>query len=114
MSALDYVFNFSEFDLKDNFMSFDDLSKEQKIMVTMRKVLSSIIKELTPAPEEKYPLSEQTVEDIRMCFALITAREKELAEAQGIDNKARPHFTDEPQMTQTIPLDQIRRSTKDN
>jgi len=95
-------------------MSFDDLSKEQKIMVTMRKVLSNIIRELTPAPGGSYPLSEQTVEDVRMCFALIAAREKELAEAQGINNKARPHFTDEPQTTKTVPLEQIRRPKKDN
>ncbi|HDN25705.1 MAG TPA: segregation and condensation protein A [Thioploca sp.] len=95
-------------------MSFDDLSKEQQIMVSMRKVLTSIIREITPEPGGKYPLSEETVEDIRMCFALIAAREKELAEEQGITNLARPHYADEPQTTRTVPLDQIQRNNKDH
>jgi len=83
-------------------MNFDDLSKEQKIMVTMRKVLTTIIKEITPKPGEPYPLTEQTVEDIRMCLALISTREQELAEAQGIVNKDRPHYTDESLKNQPI------------
>jgi hypothetical protein len=94
-------------------MSFDELSKEQQIMVTMRKVLSSIIREITPKQGEIYPLSEQTVEDIRMCLALIASREKELAEAKGITNLDRPHFVDEPQATQTVPLHQIQRQKED-
>jgi len=83
-------------------MSFNDLPKEQQIMVSMRKVLSNIIKEITPEKGEPYPLSEQTVEDIRMCMALITAREQELADEQGINNLDRPHYSDEP--SQTVPL----------
>jgi len=84
-------------------MSFEELSKEQQIMVTMRKVLSNIIKEITPPPGSKeYPLTEHTVEDIRMCLGLIAARERELAQAQGITNSARPHFTDDPQKTQKV------------
>ncbi len=95
-------------------MSFNELSKEQQIMVIMRKVLTSIIREITPQPGEKYPLSEQTVEDVRMCLALIAAHEKELAEAQGIVNRARPHYADEPQITQTISLDQLQPSKKEH
>jgi acetolactate synthase small subunit len=84
-------------------MNFEELSKEQKIMVSMRKVLTNIIKEITPPPGSKeYPLTENTVVDIRMCLALIAARERELAEARGITNKFRPHFVDEPQKTQKV------------
>lgn len=83
-------------------MNFDDLSKEQKIMVSLRKVLTTIIKEITPQPGEPYPLTEQTVEDIRMCLALISAREQELAESQGIVNQDRPHYTDEPLKNQAV------------
>ncbi|MEN8216049.1 MAG: segregation and condensation protein A [Pseudomonadota bacterium] len=86
-------------------MGFDELTKEQQIMVTMRKVLTSIIKEITPEKRGDYPLSAQTVEDIRMCLALITAREQELAEEQGITNLARPHYADEP--SKTVPLHPI-------
>jgi hypothetical protein len=93
-------------------MSFDALSKEQQIMVSMRKVLTNIIREITPEPGEQYPLSQETVEDIRMCLMLIVAREKELAEESGLDNLDRPHYADEPQKTQTVPLDQIQRNKK--
>jgi len=89
-------------------MGFEELTQEQQIMVSMRKVLTSIIREITPEPGEKYPLSEQTVEDIRMCLALIATREKELAEENGIEQQ-RPYFIDEPQTTQTISLDKIQR-----
>jgi hypothetical protein len=95
-------------------MSFDDLSKEQQIMVTMRKVLTTIIREITPKHGGQYPLTEQTVEDIRLCLSLIAAREQELAEANGITNLARPHFADEPQTTQTVSLDKIQRPKKDD
>ena len=95
-------------------MSFDELSKDQQIMVTMRKVLTTIIREITPQPGEKYPLSEQTVEDVRLCLTLITTRERELAEAQGITNLERPYYTDEIPSTQTVPFDQIQRPKKDH
>jgi len=95
-------------------MNFDELSKEQQVMVTMRKVLTSIIREITPDRGGEYPLTEQTVEDIRLCLVLIAAREKELAEANGITNLARPHFADEPQTTHTVSLDQIQRRQKDD
>ncbi len=86
-------------------MNFQELSKEQQIMVSMRKVLTNIIKEITPPPGSKeYPLTEHTVEDIRMCLGLIAARERELAEAQGITNLARPHYTDEPQNTHKVSI----------
>lgn len=75
-------------------MSFTELSKEQQVMISMRKTLSSIIREITPEPGTVYPLTEDTVKDIRMCLALITAREQELAQEKGLA-KERPHFTDE-------------------
>ncbi len=86
-------------------MNFDELSKEQQIMVSMRKVLTSIIREITPPPGVKeYPLTENTVMDIRMCLGLIAARERELAEAKGITNFARPHYADEPQNTHKVSI----------
>jgi len=76
-------------------MDFDSLSKEQQVMVAMRKTLAQVIKDTTPEPGMIHPLSKDTVEDIRACFALIAARERDLMEEMGIENKARPHFTDE-------------------
>jgi len=93
-------------------MSFEELSKEQQIMVSMRKVLSNIIREITPPPgSTEYPLTENTVQDIRMCLSLIAAREKELAQEQGISNTSRPHFTDEPQHTQKISVHPMPRKS---
>lgn len=83
-------------------MDFDSLSKDQQVMVAMRKTLANIIKDTTPEPGMIHPLSKDTVEDIKACFALIAARERELMEEMGIENNARPHFTDEPQSAEVV------------
>lgn len=83
-------------------MDFDSLSKEQQVMVAMRKTLANIIKDTTPDPGLIHPLSKATVEDIKACFALIAARERELMKEMGIENTARPHFTDEPQSADVV------------
>ena len=83
-------------------------SKEQRILIVMRKVLASIVKETTPAPGLRHPLSDKTIQDIRECFALIAARERELATKAGIEPRERPHFADEPQTTKVVPLGKIK------
>jgi len=83
-------------------MDFDSLTNEQKIMVAMRKTLANIIKDTTPEPGMIHPLSKTTVEDIKACFALIAAREKELMDSMGVENKARPFFTDEVKSADVI------------
>jgi len=80
-----------------------ELTKEQQILIAMRKTLAAVIKDITPPPGMKHPLSEQTVADVRQCLGLISAREKELADAQG-RNGERPYYTDEPQSTHAIPI----------
>jgi hypothetical protein len=83
-------------------MNFEELSQEQKIMVVMRKVLTTIVRETAPGPGHPSPFSEQTIEDIRLCLSLISARERELAEARGIVNHDRPHYADEVATSQVI------------
>ena len=83
-------------------MDFDSLSKEQQVMVAMRKTLANIIKDTTPEPGMIHALSKNTVEDIKACFALIAARERELMEAMGVENNARPRFIDEPQSAEVV------------
>jgi hypothetical protein len=80
-----------------------ELSKEQQILIAMRKTLSAIIKDVTPPPGMRHPLSEGTIGDVRQCLALIAAREKELADAQGRGGE-RPYYADEPQATQVVPI----------
>jgi hypothetical protein len=86
----------------------DSTSKEREIMMIMRKVLTNIVREVTPEHKSlRHPLSDQTIQDIRNCLGLITAREKELADAAGRSVEERPYFVDEPPKTQEVPISNI-------
>ncbi len=85
-------------------MTEQDLSKEQRILRVMRKVLSNIVKDATPQPGMLHPLSEGTIQDIRECFGLIAAREAELAGEAGLARNERPFYSDEPQQAKVVPL----------
>ena len=80
-----------------------ELTKEQRVLIAMRKTLAAIIKDVTPQPGMRHPLSDATVEDVRQCFGLIAAREKELADVQGRGGE-RPYYTDQPGAAQTVPI----------
>jgi len=88
-----------------------ELSKEQQILVAMRKTLAAIIKDVTPPPGMRHPLSENTIDDVRACLSLISAREKELAASEGRGGD-RPYYADEPQSAQVVPIAGIRRKDK--
>jgi len=81
----------------------NELTKEQQILIAMRKTLSAIIKDVTPPPGMRHPLSDGTIEDVRQCLTLITAREKELADAQGRGGE-RPYYADESPPAQVVPI----------
>jgi hypothetical protein len=86
----------------------DSSSKEREIMMVMRKVLTSIVREVTPEHKSlRHPLSEQTIQDIRSCLGLITAREKELADDSGRTVEERPYFVDEPTKSKVVPISSI-------
>jgi hypothetical protein len=80
-----------------------ELSQEQRILIAMRKTLAAVIKDVTPPPGMKHPLSAETIEDVRQCLALISAREKEIADAEGRGGE-RPYYADEPQQAQVVPI----------
>ena len=84
-------------------------SKEQRTLLVMRKVLSTIVRETTPNPGMRHVLSETTREDIRMCFGLIAAREQELAEELGVDVKERPRYPDQPKQSSVISIDALKK-----
>lgn len=87
-------------------------ANEREILAVMRRVLGSIIKDTTPAHREmRHPLSSDTIEDIRQCFALIAARERELAAAAGI-RMEKPYYTDDIQTVKTVSLSQLKASLK--
>jgi hypothetical protein len=80
-----------------------ELSQEQQILIAMRKTLAAVIRDVTPPPGMKHPLSDSTIQDVRQCLALISAREKELADAEGRGGE-RPYYADEPQAAQVVPV----------
>lgn len=92
-------------------MSENELSKEHQIMIVMRKVLSSIIKDVTPPPGMQHPLSEQTIADVRNCLGLITSREKELME-QADQTAGKPYFADEFQPGKVVSINDLASSGK--
>ena len=86
-------------------------SKEQRVLLTMRKVLAAIVKDTAPSgPGMRNVLSEKTIEDIRQCFGLISARERELAEELGINLEHRPRYADEPKTTTVVSMDSLKKS----
>lgn len=94
-------------------MTTEALSAEERILRSVKKVLTDIAKDTFTRPGHSHPLSDKTVQGIRECFGLIAARERELSEAAGRPTNHRPHFTDEPDtstgMHVVIPLGKIGR-----
>jgi hypothetical protein len=88
--------------------SVPSLGKEQRILIAMRQTLAAVIRDLTPPPGMRHPLSDRTIEDVRQCLMLISTREMELADAQGRGGE-RPHYADDPQTAQVVPMDGLRR-----
>lgn len=84
-------------------MSTDFHSKEHQILATIRQVLSSVVRDTTPKPGRPHALRPDTVDDLKTCFMLITAREKEIIEAAGGDSMdKRPRYADEPKTSQVV------------
>jgi hypothetical protein len=79
-------------------------SKEEKILRMLKRVLTDIVKDTATPPGMKHPLSENSVQGIRECLGLITAREKELTEESGRPSQSRPEFVDEPKKMQVVTL----------
>jgi hypothetical protein len=79
-----------------------ELSKEQQIMRAMRKTLTSIVRDAAPRDGVPSPFAPDTVENIRMCLGLISAREAELAETLGLSRNERPFYSDEEQSAKTM------------
>ena len=85
-------------------MSPSELSKEERILRMVKKVLTDIVKDTTTPPGMKHPLSDTTIEGIRDCLGLISVRENELQIEAGRESQARPHFIDEPQKNVVVNL----------
>lgn len=91
-------------DSENLIMNHQEPTKDQRILIALRKTLSGVVRETTPPPGMRHPLSEETIENIKHCFALISAREKELYEENGQINTARPRYVDEPKTSHVVPF----------
>ena len=90
-------------------MSDDTFTTEKRVLMAMRKTLGNIVKDVTPSSSAlRSPLSDKTIEDIRMCFNLISARERDIASAAGKEVKDKPYFIDEPRTSNVVSLDGLR------
>jgi hypothetical protein len=88
-------------------MAKDDLtglSKEQRILRVLRKVLANIVKDVTPPPGTPHPLSESTIADIRDLFGLIAERERELADEAGRNASEKPMYPDQPRRAKPVAI----------
>lgn len=87
-----------------------NLSKEQRVLRMVKKVLTDVAKDTVTPAGLKHPLSEQTINGIRECLALITARESELLQEAGITNMQKPHYADEPQKHVNVSITPITKN----
>ena len=81
-----------------------DLKKELDVLVALRKVISGVVREITPDPGMRHPLSDQTIEDVRQGFILIASREKEITEAMGKPSLHRPLYKGDTPKTNVVKL----------
>lgn len=77
-------------------MTDSERSIEERILQAVKLTLANVIKDTATPHGMRHPLSDGTIEDMRQCLALISARERELAQAAGRDLERRPRFADEP------------------
>ena len=85
----------------------DQNATEREIMMVMRKVLTQIIKDITPPDRETpHPLSPRTIDDVKICLRMIASRERELAELAG-EPMQKPYYNDEKPKAEVVPIDAI-------
>lgn len=91
-------------------MSDNSPSKEEEILQIVKATLTAIAKDTYTPPELTHPLSSETINKIRECFAIVVKREQELARERGVEFNDRPRYVDEPQDSFIISLDDFRAS----
>jgi hypothetical protein len=94
-------------------MTIDSPSKEARVLRMMKRLLTDIAKDTSTPPGMKHPLSEHTIQGMRECLSLISAREQELAAEDGNPSRARPEFIDEPKKTHVVTLHRPKKKPAD-
>lgn len=88
-------------------MNDPELSVEERVLQAVKMTLANVVRDTATPHGMRHPLSDGTIEDLRQCLALVSARERELAQAAGRTVEKRPRFTDE-----AAPGDQVIRFYK--
>lgn len=88
-------------------------SKEFQILKALKLVLTDVVKDTATQPGLKHPLSDRTIDGIRRCLKLISARERELIEDAGKTMDMRPYYADDPKKSVVVPITRITRNKKD-
>lgn len=87
-------------------------STEFRVLRAVKQTLTGVVRDTAVPPGMKHPLSDATIENVRQCLMLISAREQELLAEAGESADMRPHFIDEPQTTTVVSIDKIGRKNK--
>ena len=68
-----------------------NLEKDRRILETLRRTLAQVVKEITPSNSALgIPLQPSTLDDVHMCFDLISTREREITlEIKQLDKEAK-------------------------
>ena len=69
---------------------------EARILRAVKLTLANVIKDTATPHGIRHPLSDGTIQDLRQCRALISARERELAQAARKATGGKPHYADDP------------------
>jgi len=77
-------------------MAETEISMESRILQAVKLTLAGVIRDTATPHGMRHPLSDATIQDLRQCLALISARERELTLASGQPAGERPRFSDEP------------------
>lgn len=94
-------------------MTEHELSKEERILAMVKRVLTDIAKETFTKPGHVHPLSETTIYNLRECLGLIASREAELQHEAGRPSTAKPRFIDEPKKSVVVPISDIKKRSDD-
>jgi hypothetical protein len=101
--------------MTDHDPASDEFEKERRILKMVKKVLTDVARDTHAPPGTRHPLTDPTIQGIRECLALISAREMEMASAAGESMNLRPRYADEPRKSNTvvpINIDGLRRKSK--
>lgn len=94
-------------------MTESELTAEERVLRMLKRVLTNVARDTAPRPGRPWhPLSEDTMQKMRECLCLITAREQELARVHKRDTSHRPRFIDEPVSESVVSLDTDRKTTQ--